>query len=616
MSDAILGHRSEAPRGWFYLVLLLPIALYFLADQLLSVEQYQQKITTYTDLTTGNTDLLPFRDIDAGQTTRILGEIRLQKDLDDSISHLYFPNFEGRIKIKVGGKVVFENLNNASLASPNRITDLLIKLPEDISQSFPEGIKLQFDISATDTLFVGLSEGYAGRLENFNSLIASKVFLYELLRPALSALLVIGCLFLLVLSLSGLYKIEFIGLITSFLGLVIVSLISQIPPSLDSKYLLTKTLVFMPVGVGFFAFFIGQSLNISHKNRMVFLPLSFALISFSVLVMEKHIALHEGQLVLYYAMPVTVFSAFIFGSYYSYLSFRARSLVIFTFSVSLLFFSLAVIHDFLVKIGVIHTDFMSVGLAIMTLCLSLTLALALGTAQNIKQLRTNELNLTAALERQSLQLEEQFAERQVLLDKELNAQHRASLLTDLHDGVLNYLSSIFAVSETGTQKEASHINKLAKNAMNEIRVILDTDVDQGTGSLLVTCSVLREQIAQTLDYLGCTAHWDIATLENYPSPNNQTNLEIFRILQEALHNASTRAKATHLTIQAVKNLAGSYVLTVENSGGSSLQAAASHGHGHGHGHGIKNMQARALRINAQFMLTSQPTGARLTLTLP
>ena len=612
MSDTSIRPQSEVPRSWFYLILLLPLALYFLTDQLLSVDQYQQKINKYTDLTTGKEVDLPFRKIDARQITKVAGQIKLSEDLERPISHLYFPHFEGTLKVAVNGKNSFDNSDSLSLASPNRISDLLIELPKSTDQIPLENIEVHFQISAADTLFVGVSEGYAGTLEDFSSVIVNKVFLYEILRPALAAILIIACLFLLILGLSGLYKIELIGLITVFLVIVIVILSSQIAATLGSKYLVTKTIIFLPVAVGLFAFFIERSLIIQNNNRMLVLSLFYALISTCLYATKNQHNLKEIQLLLYYAIPLTILSALILGLYYSFLSFRTRSLVSFSLSSSLLFFSLAVSHDFLLKLGMIHADFMSVSLVIMTLCLSLTMALGLRTAQNIKQLRTNELHLTTALERQSLQLEEQFAERQVLLDKELNAQHRASLLTDLHDGVLNYLSSIFAVSETGTQKEASHINKLAKNAMNEIRVILDTDVDQGTGSLLVTCSVLREQIAQTLDYLGCTAHWDIATLENYPSPNNQTNLEIFRILQEALHNASTRAKATHLTIQAVKNLAGSYVLTVENSGGSSLQAAASHGHGHG----IKNMQARALRINAQFMLTSQPTGARLTLTLP
>jgi len=343
---------------------------------------------------------------------------------------------------------------------------------------------------------------------------------------------------------------------------------------------------------------------------MLVLSLFYAFISAGLYATKNQHNLKEIQLLLYYAIPLTILSALILGLYYSFLSFRTRSLVAFSLSSSLLFFSLAVSHDFLLKLGMIHADFMSVSLVVMTLCLSLTLALALRTTQNIKQLRTNQLNLTAALERQSLKLEEQFSERQILLDKEMNAQHRANLLTDLHDGVLNYLSTIYAVSESSKDEKANHINKLAKNAMNEIRVILDTDIEQGIGSLLVTCSVLREQITQTLEYLGCTARWDITALENYQSPNNQANLEIFRILQEALHNATTKARATDLTVQATINPGGTYVLTVENSGGCSLSSATNQGHG------IKNMQARALRINAQLTLISQPTGARLTLNLP
>ena len=610
MSDTSIRPQSEVSRSWFYLILLLPLALYFLTDQLLSVDQYQQKIIKYTDLTTGKEVGLPFRKIDARQITKVVGQIKLSEDLERPISHLYFPHFEGTVKVTVNGKNIFDNSDSLPLASPNRISDLLIEFPKSTEKVSLENIEIRFQISAADTLFVGLSEGYAGTLQDFSSLIINKVFLYELLRPALAAILTIACLFLLVLSLSGLYKIELIGLITVFLVIVIVSLSSQIPATLGSKYLVTKTIIFLPVAVGLFAFFIERSMIIQNNNRMLVLSLFYAFISAGLYATKNQHNLKEIQLLLYYAIPLTILSALILGLYYSFLSFRTRSLVAFSLSSSLLFFSLAVSHDFLLKLGMIHADFMSVSLVVMTLCLSLTLALALRTTQNIKQLRTNQLNLTAALERQSLKLEEQFSERQILLDKEMNAQHRANLLTDLHDGVLNYLSTIYAVSESSKDEKANHINKLAKNAMNEIRVILDTDIEQGIGSLLVTCSVLREQITQTLEYLGCTARWDITALENYQSPNNQANLEIFRILQEALHNATTKARATDLTVQATINPGGTYVLTVENSGGCSLSSATNQGHG------IKNMQARALRINAQLTLISQPTGARLTLNLP
>ena len=574
------------------------------------MDQYQQKIIKYTDLTTGKIIQLPFREIASEKANKVVGEIKLTADFNRPISHLYFPHFEGTLEVTVDDKLIFKNSGNLSSSSPNRMSDLLIELPKSINQRQLESAEIRFKISKSDTLFVGLSEGYAGTLKDFSSVIVNKVFLYEILRPALAAVLVFACLFLVVLSLSDLFKIELIGLITAFLVIVIVIFSSQIPASLGSKYLVKKTIIFFPVAIGLFAFFIEQFFSVKPNNRMLILSLFYAFISASLFATKNQHNLEEDQILLYYAVPFTILNALILGLYYSYITFKSRSVVAFSLSTSLLFLSLAIVHDFLLKLGIIHTDFMSVSLVIMTLCLSLTMALGLRTAQNIKQLRTNELHLTTALERQSLKLEEQFSERQILLDKELNAQHRANLLTDLHDGVLNYLSSIYAISESSKYEKADHINKLAKNAMNEIRVILDTDIEQGTGSLLVTCSALREQITQTLEYLGCTARWDITALENYQSPNNQANLEIFRILQEALHNATTKARATELTVQATINPDGTYVLIVENSGGYSLSSATNQGHG------IKNMQARALRINAQLTLISQPTGARLTLNLP
>ena len=601
---------ANQSRAWFYLIILLPFLLYAALSHLLSVQHYSYKIDRYFDLTENSQAKLPFRDIDTGLNTVIVGHFAVANDPLSPVSHLYFPNFEGSMRVSIDGVVIFDNLDIPSRISANRMTDLLIALPERTFDNSQQTVKAHFEIGATDTLFVGLSEGYAGRIEDFQSIVSLKSFLYELVRPSLAALLIIGSLFLAVLMGSGVFKVEFLGLIAVFAVIVIVTAISLIPASQGSKYLLFKTLLFTPTAVALSAYLIENSLTSYHQRRMLWLALLFSVISGIAIAIAPVVEVHEGSFILFYSVPATIICSLLLGLYYSVVAFRNRTLVAFTLSMSLLSFALSVIHDTLTKVGLIHADFLSVSLTIMALCLSLTIALALGAAESINQLRSNQRNLTLSLDQQSKLLEQQFAERQQLLDRQLNAQHRASLLTDLHDGVLNYLSSIYAMSEGSRNGEVGHINKLAKHAMNEIRVILDTDVDHSTGSLLVTCSVLREQVTQTLAYMGCTANWELAALEHYPSPTNQTNLEVFRILQEALHNATARAGATAVTVTAKQQRQGLYTLTVVNSGGQTLAAATRQGHG------VNNMHARAKRIKGQLSLISQPGGACLTLTLP
>ena len=73
---------------------------------------------------------------------------------------------------------------------------------------------------------------------------------------------------------------------------------------------------------------------------MLILSLFYAFISATLSAIKNQYNLEEDQILLYYAVPFTILNALILGLYYSYITFKSRSLVAFSLSTSLLFLSL------------------------------------------------------------------------------------------------------------------------------------------------------------------------------------------------------------------------------------------------------------------------------------
>jgi signal transduction histidine kinase len=116
-----------------------------------------------------------------------------------------------------------------------------------------------------------------------------------------------------------------------------------------------------------------------------------------------------------------------------------------------------------------------------------------------------------------------------------------------------------------------------------------------------------------LQALGVELLMDVISLQSYVSPNDQFNLDVYRILQEATTNAVERADSKVLRIASHNDMAV-HIVTIENADGRPL--AIGDNEQALRGSGINNMASRARRHNGEFTINSTPTGARVTLQLP
>jgi len=181
--------------------------------------------------------------------------------------------------------------------------------------------------------------------------------------------------------------------------------------------------------------------------------------------------------------------------------------------------------------------------------------------------------------------------------------------SELHDGVLNYLSIVNILSQEKQKTALADIQKLSRFAINEIRVILGQR-EASDEDLFSALGTLRQQIVDHIPQKKMQVDWSILALMGYPKSSSAIILEITRIFQEALHNAIVRADCKTLVVSASKTAENQFNITIENTGGKSFE-----GNREG-GFGINNMMMRARKINAKIDLTPISGGAIMTIHLP
>jgi len=217
-----------------------------------------------------------------------------------------------------------------------------------------------------------------------------------------------------------------------------------------------------------------------------------------------------------------------------------------------------------------------------------------------------------------------LVERLHLQEKELSKQHQRTqafqieaashnakkkLHEDLHDGVLNYMSIIRRITHESDDEAMGEINRLSSNASNEIRVILSQN-SFSEKALLAGLLSFKNQTLDSLKHVGVKVSWDMSALADYQLLEDIHLIEIFRIVQEATHNAVHRAECKYLAFKGSKGLDAVFSIEIINTGGITLKNEIIEGSG------IRNIKIRTKRIAGNFSLTSVNGGAKFVLHLP
>ena len=203
---------------------------------------------------------------------------------------------------------------------------------------------------------------------------------------------------------------------------------------------------------------------------------------------------------------------------------------------------------------------------------------------------------------------------QARLDENDKTLQRVS--TELHDNVVQLLSvaSMYVKfvqdSVTGQQKEyiTTAVNRL-DDALRDVRHIshsLSSEHIKAKG--LATAIQDELNLIKSVSELECRLEVEG---DSYKMPP-ETELSVFRILQESINNTIKHAEATSVQVE-LKYTPGLFQFVFSDNGkGFPVEQIGQQG-----GIGLNNMQERARHINGDMQFSNRPEGgARIKLNIP
>ena len=569
-------------------MILGPLMCFWAPKAFLNISEYDFVIEEFNAAPTLTHSIgLPVSNVVHGTDApvRLQGNLSIDRPVSITADTIYIPFYEGRLKFFANGTQFFDSDTQKYWQSGLRIPDALIQLPKTNGKQLPD---ISFSIENKGIGSGTLSKIYFGQEAALAVSAQRNTVYYENMRAALWGAEIFIVIVLITLIAIGSVNADAVAPIFIVTALIIggIGIFGNAFPSLIDAFPYLVTFMSL-TAFGLIQFgnniFDPSTPPINKPHLGVAIVVFVALLLFgsqSVTVMKLtnlYFTLPVLLLVVLYAAAKGFYRFFWFGNKNSGIYSTAMMAILTTLG-----------HDAAYRFGLISDGIILVhaGTVAVIFCVG-TLYISV-VARSRSQLAANNL----------------------ILEKErLQSQAMMKVHSELHDGVLNYLSIVNILSQEKSKTALADIQKLSRFAINEIRVILGQRAASDE-DLFTALGTLRQQIVDHIPHTKVEVDWSLLVLMDYPKISSAMVLEITRIIQEALHNAIVRAGCKTLVVSARKSAKNHYSITIENSGGKSFKGEREGGFG------INNMMTRARKINAKIDLAPIAGGAILTIHLP
>jgi signal transduction histidine kinase len=229
-------------------------------------------------------------------------------------------------------------------------------------------------------------------------------------------------------------------------------------------------------------------------------------------------------------------------------------------------------------------------------------------------LRQNSEYLRQAVAQKTSELQKEITERARIQREvaDIFANQQRQIAYDLHDGVGQHLSGVAFKSKLHEQKlraeesqqadEAAAITNLINDALRQTRVVA-RGMESTYGDARGLVEALQKFAGEVQDRLRVSATVNVDGLtEAVAAP---ADVQLFRIAQEAVHNATEHGGARNIDINLQSN--GEGILLQVRDDGSGFDGVPA-----GSGMGMRTMQYRAQTLGGALVVKSEP-GAGTTI---
>ena len=201
------------------------------------------------------------------------------------------------------------------------------------------------------------------------------------------------------------------------------------------------------------------------------------------------------------------------------------------------------------------------------------------------------------------------------IEKAKNIEKKRIAL-ELHDNILNKLAStrfnLFTISKKTDLETISnalvHVEKI-KDIEDEIRNIshnLSTDVfsQSNTFNALLENLIIEQTQLQTIKI-----HLEIDETLNWDTVSSKIKMNLYRIIQEVVHNINKHSQALKGTISIVKDV-NNICMSIQDNGIGFNTAESKPGIG------LKNIQERVFNTNGKITIQSSASGTSIFIVFP
>lgn len=224
-----------------------------------------------------------------------------------------------------------------------------------------------------------------------------------------------------------------------------------------------------------------------------------------------------------------------------------------------------------------------------------------------RQLAGHAEELAATVQARELELEASFARLREADRERALAAERQRLLRDMHDGVGGQLASLVHLADNPATERGRVVEGL-REGLADLRLILDSLASED--DLLLALGRLRHRLTPTLQSAGIALKWRIDQRLEVPPWPPEAVLHLYRIVQEATHNAIRHAQARELSIALTAHGSGLCLEIADD--GVGLPDSDS-----GQGYGLTGLRDRAARLGATLEIhSSRGSGTCIRLLLP
>ena len=569
-------------------MILGPLMCFWAPKAFLNISEYDFVIEEFNAAPTLTNSIdLPFSEVVHGTDApvRRQGNLSIDRSVPITADTIYIPFYEGRLKFFANGTQFFDSDTQKYWQSGLRIPDALFPLPKTDGKQLPD---ISFSIENKGIGSVTLSKIYFGQEAALAVVAQRNTVYYENMRAALWGAEIFIVIVLITLIALGSINADAVAPIFIMTALIIggIGIFGNAFPSLIDAFPYLVTFMSL-TAFGLIQF--GNNIFDPSTPPINKPHLGVAIVVFVALLLFGSQSVTVMKLTnLYFTLPVLLVVVLYAAAkgFYRFFWLGNKNSGIYSTAMMAILTTLG--HDAAYRFGLISDGIILVHA---------------GTVAVIFCVGTLYMNVVA-------RSRSQLAANNLILEKErLQSQAMMKVHSELHDGVLNYLSIVNILSQEKSKTALADIQKLSRFAINEVRVILGQRAASDE-DLFTALGTLRQQIVDHIPHTKVEVDWSLLVLMDYPKISSTMVLEITRIIQEALHNAIVRAGCKTLVVSARKSAKHQYSITIENSGGKSFKGERDGGFG------INNMMTRARKINAKIDLAPIAGGAILTIHLP